>query len=1058
MESRVRFCIRSMRALVALLPALALAVPASGQTGAVTGSVTGESGEVLPSVQVFFPALSLGALTNQQGRFLIPSVPVGRHEIRAEVIGRQTASMQVDVQAGQTAVADLVLASRAVGLAEMVVTGVAAATPQAELAFTVDQVSVPESQPTIVSTAGGLIQGRVAGAKVISGSGLPGTDPSIQLRGPTSITGSQEPLIIIDGVISRGRLSDVNPMDIASIEVVKGAAAASLYGSRAQAGVIEITTKRGAGVEVGSTEITVRSTFQANGVENFLRLTNSHPYRVDGSGNFLNAAGNPVTLPANESEIALDDGGSGADPFRAFADNPFPGPTSNPMESFFTPGNSMSTYVSIAGNEGTTRYRASGRYAKDEGVVQFHNGVEQLNFRLNVDQTITDDLTLSLSGYVADVEQDMIDQGGGGIIRDLTFLSALAYDLGARDEDGNLNVVGDPIGWFENPLYGVANEEWIRDRQRVMGGADLQYTPTSWLTLQGNVSYDRSDISEDFFQPPGFERTQNRPPLTGRARSEQELQAEMNASLTASVTKVWGDFTSRSRMRWLVEDQHRSGFSASGSQFAVYDVPRLGLITGPLSVDSFEENIRSEGLFFISALTYQGKYIADFLLRRDGSSLFGSEERWQNYYRVSTAWRMSQESWWPFDVFTEFKPRFSIGTSGGRPGFNYQYQTYSVSQGQISPGVLGNNQLRPEHATEREWGLDAVIADRVRIQANYVDTEVDDQLLLVPLTSYFGFESQWQNAGAIESQTWEGVLEAALVERPNFIWTSRVSADRTRSEITRLDVPEYEIRDYRARMLIKEGEVLGAFYGTKWANNCAIDLPAGVDCGLFQVNDDGLLVYVGQGNQYTEGMTKELWGTTGTTGGETYDWGMPIQSDLDDGFTKLGESLPDVNVSWLQDVQWNDFGFSLLLDGEFGGQIYNQTRQWCTRSHCGDYDQAGKPDESKKPIVYYGAAGLYQRNLRSSWFVEDSDYVKLRELSVRYTLQQGSLPSFLQRVGIDRATFNVSGRNLKTWTDYQGYDPEVGKSTFGGSAAVGRIDEYFYPNYRSFGFDLELVF
>src|SRR5690606_3972763 len=110
-------------------------------------------------------------------------------------------------------------------------------------------------------------------------------------------------------------------------------------------------------------------------------------------------------------------------------------------------------------------------------------------------------------------------------------------------------------------------------------------------------------------------------------------------------------------------------------------VPRLGLITGPVNIDSFEESIRSEGLFLISSLTYQSKYILDFLVRRDGSSLFGAEERWQNYYRASAAWRMAQESWWPLDVVTEFKPRFSVGTSGGRPGFNYLYQTYSGSQG-----------------------------------------------------------------------------------------------------------------------------------------------------------------------------------------------------------------------------------------------------------------------------------------------------------------------------------------------------------------------------------------
>ena len=146
-----------------------------------------------------------------------------------------------------------------------------------------------------------------------------------------------------------------------------------------------------------------------------------------------------------------------------------------------------------------------------------------------------------------------------------------------------------------------------------------------------------------------------------------------------------------------------------------------------------------------------------------------------------------------------------------------------------------------------------------------------------------------------------------------------------------------------------------------------------------------------------------------------------------------------------------------MFDAEFGAQVYNQTRQWGSRTSVGSIDQRGKPDELKKPLPYYGAAYLYQRNDRNNWFIEDSDYVKLRELSIRYTLDESTL-SVLGMLGVERATLNLTGRNLKTLTGYHGHDPEVGKNSFGGSAAVGRIDEYFYPNYRSLGIDLEIVF
>ena len=123
---------------------------------------------------------------------------------------------------------------------------------------------------------------------------------------------------------------------------------------------------------------------------------------------------------------------------------------------------------------------------------------------------------------------------------------------------------------------------------------------------------------------------------------------------------------------------------------------------------------------------------------------------------------MAEEDWWPLDFFTEFRPRYSRGTAGGRPGFSYQYQTYAVDRGRIIPKLLGNNSLKPELATEQEYGIDMMVADRYRIQLNYVDLEVKDQLLLVPLSSALGFESQWRNAGTVASTTWEASLEAAL--------------------------------------------------------------------------------------------------------------------------------------------------------------------------------------------------------------------------------------------------------------------------------------------------------
>jgi hypothetical protein len=257
--------------------------------------------------------------------------------------------------------------------------------------------------------------------------------------------------------------------------------------------------------------------------------------------------------------------------------------------------------------------------------------------------------------------------------------------------------------------------------------------------------------------------------------------------------------------------------------------------------------------------------------------------------------------------------------------------------------------------------------------------------------------------------------------------------------------------------------VLGSFYGVKWATDCGVDLPAGTDCSQFQINDYGHLVYVGKGNSWKEGVSKNLWGSNGTltdaaAGTTTYNWGIPIRSILDGGITKMGNTQPDLNLSIAHDLQWRSFGMSMLFDSQWGGEIYDQTRAFACRDlRCPEADQRGIPDALKKPTAYYNRAGVYASNDNNSWFIENSDFVKLREVSLSYSLKPGTLPSFMH-VGVDRAVLSLTGHNVKTWTGYPWDRPGGRLDTFLGSAAIGRIDEYTYPNFRTFGIDVELGF
>jgi TonB-linked SusC/RagA family outer membrane protein len=1038
------------------------------ETGTVIGRVTDATDmRPLAGVQVHFPAGGRGALTDAAGRFTILNVPAGGHELRAQRLGYLTATQTVQVTAGQSVTVNLAMESRAISMEAVVVTGVAAETPQSQLAFSVPRLNIAETQRVPVPSAAGLVQGRVPGAKVVQGSGLPGSEPSLQFRGATSIMGTQEPLIVVDGVITNGGIADLNPQDIESMELVKGAAAAALYGSRAQAGVLQITTRTGSRMDEGRTQFTVRTAFEANDLERSLGFNKSHPFRLSGDGGaFVNRQGQPIQLPAAGGAFAFDDGRAGTTGERAFADKPFPGQTFDPMGQFFDPGNRLTTNLSVAGNRGGTQYFLSAANIREEGAVQLNPPMTQRNVRLNMTQPIGENLRLAVTSFYSDRERFLIEEQGG-FLRQLTFVSAAA-DLLKPDpnEPGGISAVGDPIRIANvgpNPVNRLVNTRDQENRVRVMGSFDAVYDPLDWLTLETNLSYDRIDTNRNYFQRPGLGNITG-PPTVGVMRQYDDLREELNASVTAGSTRRFGDLTLRTRARWLMERADETGFLAGGQGLPIDEVPRLGIITGAPNIDSYVRSIRSEGMFLVNQFAFRDRYVGDVLVRRDGSSLFGADQRWQNYWRLSGAWRMAQEPWFPVRWINEFKPRYSIGTSGGRPGFSAQYQTFAIERGQVIPRTLGNRDLRPELATEQEFGLDMIVAERFQVEANYVDTKVEDQLRLVPLPSAFGYDAQWRNAGTVESKTWEMGLSAALVERRGMVWTARLNLDRTESTITQLNMPPFEITNTatagssRARMMVREGETLGSFYGFQFLSSCD-QLPAGMPCNQFDVNDYGQLVWVGEGNSWRDGFARDLWGTTGSVGGETFRWGHPIRPDTDSplAFTKLGDSQPSLNASLLQDLTWGNFGATFLLDSEWGAKIYNMTRQWqCRDALCKQADMREVPQEEKKPITYFGA--LQAANLANDYWVESSDYVKLRELSLRYTIRQNRMPELLRSTRLSEATINLTGRNLKTWTDYLGFDPEVGRNTFGGSAVVGRVDEWFYPNFRSFGIDVQLVF
>lgn len=1010
--------------------------PGDDAPGVIRGRVI-DAGtqQPLTAVQVYVNGTAFGALTDQSGNYQIPDVPPGLYSVTANRIGyAQVVKENVDVPDGGTVTVDFEMSITALALEGIVATGLVDPTSGRRVPFTVAQVSGDQLQVPVDNAINSL-QGKVAGANIVT-SPQPGAGINIVLRSPTSVNKSNAPLVVVDGVIlasTFGRSSaDIDALDIESIEIVKGAAAASLYGSRAANGVIQIRTRRGTNVAEGDTRITVRSEWGQNSLGGEIGRARHHHYLTDASGRFVDQNGNPVGRGSRVERPASE----------RFLDQPYATGTYDHVEQFFDPGQYSTNSISIAQNGDATNFYASYVRRQVDGVVLAHGGYLMNDLRINLDHRLRSDLSFSLSGYHMRSNRDGIPSG--------TFLDLVQQapdvDLRQPDADGTPYIwQPDSVGVTPNPLYALVLQDDEENRARTLGSADLRYSPTGWFSLDGNLSYDRSDRNSFFYFPRG-KKTDVQTYVGGYVSRGSGETTAINGSVSANLRRRFGDLSTRLTLRALMESEDYSFFSSDGASLAVEGVPDLDAALVP-SIGGSTSEIRSEGYFAIAGFDYAGKYILDALVRRDGSSLFGPEERWQTYYRTSAAWRMAEEAWWPIEPVTEFKLRYSRGTAGGRPSFGDRFETYGFAAGGgLVKSTLGNRFLKPELSTEQEFGVDVILLDRFSLQLNYAKVVTEDQLIAIPLPAGFGFSSQWQNAGTIEGNSLEATIEAQVVRSPDLQWTLGLVADRSRNEITSFDRACY--RTGGSNQLFRcAGETLGTMYGNHFLRD-ASELPEGVPANQFQVNDDGLLVWVGEGGDWRN----HAWGTSTTFNDRTFGWGLPIleyDETNNPSVVRIGDGNPDFRFGISSNLRWKSFTFYTLFDSQVGGDVYNRTNQRMYQYfRSADTDQAGRPAEQKKTTDYYSA--LYAANLINDWFIEDGSYVKLREASLRWQVPSTMLES-IPFASIESMSLFVIGRNLLTWTDYKGFDPEVG-------TPIERIDSFTYPQFRTVTAGVEFSF
>lgn len=1053
------------RPLCVLLALLLIPGLAQAQQGVIEGSITdARSGEPLPGASVLVVESSVGTAADVDGNYRIPRVRPGTKNLRVSFVGYKTITREVEVEAGETVTVDFEMERTARRIDEVVVTGVAQETPAANLSFNVEQVSSESLERVTASSPMEALRGKVAGVSIQQSSGEPGSGLDVNLRATNTLEGSNSPLFIVDGVILGADQVDIGALDIKNIEVVKGAAASSLYGSRAQNGVVNITTKRGQEGELGQTRITVRSEVGVASLENNLETNRSHGFRTNDQGQFINEDGEPINY--GEGLVPDDSGPNGTQ----FWDNPYselrkvsgePYEVHSPFQQFFSPGNTYTNYVSISQNSESTNFRISYEDQREGGVVAPPSGdrrdYTRKRFRMNLDHRPSEDVTVSASGFYADIISNRLNTQDTGVFFDLMFTNPLS-DLTARDEQGELVIKPDPRAVESNPLYHVENAEVDNNRSRFLGNLNAEYAPFDWVTLEGNLSYDRLDRVENEFYKRGYKTRDPSPRNQGEIEEERITDEALNYSFTASFAEQFGDLTARSQLKYQGEEQEFQRLFAQGNTFAAVGIRNFDNLTDQESKDinSNRRTIRSESFYATANASYDNRYVVDFLIRRDGSSLFGAKERWQTYYRGSGAWRIAQEDFWPYpNAINQFKLRYSLGTAGARPDFDAQYETYNVNEGNVSKSTLGNAQLQPEFQTEKEYGIDLGVYDRVFLTVNYVDTKVEDQLLEVPLSAPLGFETQWQNAGTVESTTLEASLDATLARTRDLAWDLGLTYTSVEQEITDFNRPAYRTGP-SGLFYYRSNETLGAMYGEKLVTSTSELRSMGLDPSKFQENDDGYMVPVGDAS-WKDGLSDNRWGTTVSTAMGDLAWGIPFKFVTEDGdtFTQIGSTVPDFNLNFNTNFSFKGFTAYALVSWQQGGDVYNQTRQWSYRdARHQAYDQHGKPQGLKKPDLYYRA--LYNKNADISAFVEDGTFVKLREVSIGYQFGEAQLNNLLGASNpLRQLSIDLTGRNLLTFTDYTGFDPDIGS---GGNSNLYRVDNFQYPPFRTITGRIEIQF
>ena len=781
-----------------LLSAAPAWLHAQAATGTVRGKITEvSSGRGLPDAQIQVVGTRVGALSQTSGEYSLVGVPVGARVIQVRRIGYQPINKTVQVLAGTTITVDAALSVSAINLSEVVVTGTASPTEKRRVGTsiaTVDSTIVSKAQAVTVDQA---LQGKIAGAQITQNSGGPGGGGiSVRLRGTNSFISGSDPLYIIDGVIvdngsaqladlggrsnPQNRLADINPADIDRIEIIRGAAAAALYGSRANNGVVQIFTKRGV---IGKPRVT----FTTRAGTNELREQqpfNFYPYDV---------SGNPI-------------------------------PRFNLQGEIFHRAPTFEQNLTVEGGNDATRYFVSVNSSEDNGIIRSTSSRRQ-GARLNLQQQLSPSLIVNVSTNFINTQnqfQAFGEQNDYGIMGSL-FFAPTQYDY--RPVNGIYPL---PPALGTNPLLAIARIKNPQTINRFIGSAKLTWTPVPKLLVDYTAGIDNSGFEQRQFIPRGAVLGTGAL-STGQSQSIFQNTRVINQDLVAGYSWNPGGTFEWKSTAGLNYTQQTINLTQAGANGLAPVGEQVNAGSVKFGTQLFTQ-LRTLGFFGQQELAAWNKLFLTAAVRYDASSTFAPKERWQAFPKLSASYVLRENE--P-GLLNSVRLRTALGWAGSQPGATNAYSQFVVYSntafggrpGFVNDVTYGNEQLKNERAREWEVGTEiGAFGGKVGLEATYYDRLVSDLLFFKPLPTSTGFSRQFAPIGTMSNKGIELLVRTVNIDRTNLKWESTVTYTRNKNNVERLSILDFQSAGgYPNR--IRSGEPVGVFYGSYIARNCVTGAP-----------------------------------------------------------------------------------------------------------------------------------------------------------------------------------------------------------------------------------------